>query len=178
MTRDRPRPVLILTADGFEDSELLTPLQALRASGRPVVLASLRRGALTGKHGARVTAEREVAGLRAADYAALLLPGGHAPQRLRDDPAVQALVREFVAQGKPVAAICHGPQILLSAGVLAGRRATGYRRIQDELRRGGAQVEDRPVVVDGPLITSRHPADLPQFVAALQQQLAAAGEGA
>ncbi len=176
MTEPAHTPILILTADGFEDSELLTPLEALRAAGHPVHIASLATGELTGKHGARVRAEHAVADLRAADYAALVLPGGHAPERLRHDPAVQALVRDFVAQGKPVAAICHGPQILLSAGVLAGRRATGYRAIHDELRRGGVKVEDAPVVVDGNLITSRHPGDLPDFVAALRARLEGEGE--
>jgi protease I len=162
---------LAVTADGFEDSELLDPVHRLRAAGVVVEIASIRAGPLVGKHGAQVEADCAVADVRADDFALLLLPGGQAPAALRDDAAVLRLARAFVAAGKPVAAICHGPQILAAAGVLARRRVTGYRKVQDELAAAGAQVEDRAVVVDGALITSRQPGDLPAFLTAIERAL-------
>ncbi len=163
--------VLILSADGFEESELTEPLQRLREAGFQVELTSLRPGPIRGKHGAVVEADLAVDEVVPERYAGLLLPGGKAPARLREIPRVQELVRRFVESGKPVAAICHGPQILLSAGVLSGREATGYRAIADELRDGGVRYLDREVVVDGNLITSRHPGDLPAFIDAFLQAL-------
>jgi len=162
---------LIVSADRFEDSELLEPARRLREAGVAVDIASTRQGVITGKHGQRVEANKTVAALDAADYDLLLLPGGQAPAALRGDAAVLQLVRSFVAAGKPVAAICHGPQLLAAAGVLQGRRATGYRAVADELRRAGAAYEDREVVVDGRLITSRQPADLPAFMDAVMRML-------
>ncbi|HIP53023.1 MAG TPA: type 1 glutamine amidotransferase, partial [Chromatiales bacterium] len=164
---DRPRKkVLIITADGFEDSELLVPLQQLREIGFKVDVASLKKGMLRGKHGHTVEAGLSVDGVSADSCEGLLLPGGRAPAKPRDQPAVQAVVRAFMAQKKSIAAICHGPQILLSAGVLKGKRATGYQAIADELRRGDVVYEDRAAVVDSNLITSRHPGDLPAFMEA------------
>ena len=162
---------LIVTADRFEDSELLEPLRRLRAAGVAVDIASRRAGIVTGKHGHRVEAGRGTAQLRCADYDLLLLPGGQAPATLREDPALLQLVRDFVAAAKPVAAICHGPQILAAAGVVAGRRATGYRSVAGELRAAGAQFEDRELVVDRNIITSRQPSDLPTFVDAVLRAL-------
>lgn len=162
---------LIVTADGFEDRELLEPLQRLRDAGLMVDIASTRPGTVTGKHGHRVEANCGTARLRGDDYDLLLLPGGHAPAVLRDDQALLRLVRDFVAGAKPVAAICHGPQILAAAGVLAGRRATAYRTVADELRAAGAAFEDREVVVDRGVITSRQPSDLPVFIDAVLHAL-------
>ena len=162
---------LIVSADRFEDSELLEPARRLREQGVAVDIASMRPGVIVGKHGQRVAVDKTVGVLDAADYDLLLLPGGEAPAALRRDAAVLQLVRRFVAAGKPVAAICHGPQLLAAAGVLQGRRATGCRSVADELRAAGAAYEDREVVVDEPLITSRRPADLPAFLAAVMRRL-------
>ncbi|WP_372526307.1 type 1 glutamine amidotransferase domain-containing protein [Piscinibacter sp.] len=155
---------LVVTADRFEDSELLEPSRRLRAAGITVDVASTRAGHVTGKHGSRVEVQTTIDTLDAASYDLLLLPGGEAPTGLRQDPRVLQLVRHFVTEGKPVAAICHGPQILAAAGVLNGRRVTGYRSVAGELRAAGAEYEDRDVVVDGTLITSRQPSDLPAFM--------------
>lgn len=156
--------ILILGADRFEDSELLVPLARLRDEGMQVDIGSFTVGPIRGKHGESVHANRAIAGIRPEDYDALLLPGGKAPAALRQDAQVLALVRHFFSAGKPVAAICHGPQVLISAGVLSGRTATAYRSVADELKAAGANYRDAEVVVDGNLVTSRTPADLPAFL--------------
>lgn len=154
---------LILSADNFEDSELLVPLYRLREAGCTVDIASQTRETIRGKHGYEVPVTKLFKDIAPAEYGALLLPGGKAPAAIRDDPAVQEIVRSFMAKGKPVAAICHGPQILVSAGLLKGRRATCYESVAPELKEAGARYEDSEVVVDGQLITSRKPDDLPAF---------------
>lgn len=164
--------VLILSADQFEDTELLAPMYRIQEAGGEVDLASLNAGEIVGKHGYKVEAERAVIDAKAGDYDALVLPGGKAPAALRDDPSVQALARAFMEAHKPVAAICHGPQILVSADVLSGRRATAYPRVGPELTGAGADHADDTVVVDGNLITSRVPGDIPAFNRELMKQLA------
>lgn len=156
--------ILILSADRFEDTELTVPLARLREAGLQVDTGSFATGPIHGKHGAVVNVDRAIGELRSADYTALLLPGGKAPAALRKDAQVLALVREFFEANKPVAAICHGPQVLVSAGVLAGRTLTAYRAVADELKAAGAHYRDAEVVVDGNLVTSRTPADLPAFM--------------
>jgi len=163
--------ILILSADGFEDSELLAPLARLTLAGMEVDIASFTVGTIHGKHGERARANRTIAEIRPADYDALLLPGGKAPEALRQDAQVLELVRHFFATGKPVAAICHGPQVLISAGVMKGRTATACRSVTDELKAAGAHYRDAEVVVDGNLVTSRTPDDLPEFLRELITKL-------
>ena len=163
--------VLILSADQFEDTELLVPMYRIQEAGGSVDVASLRAGEITGKHGYRVQASRAAADLDAREYDALVLPGGKAPAALRDDATVRDLAAAFMEAGKPVAAICHGPQVLISAGVLAGRRATAYPEVGPELTGAGAEYLDEEVVVDGNLITSRIPGDIPAFNRELMKQL-------
>lgn len=169
-----PRRALIVSADRFEDSELLEPARRLREAGVAVDIASTRRGVIIGKHGSRVEVDKTVEAADSADYDLLLLPGGHAPAELRRHAAVLQLVRQFIAERKPVAAICHGPQILAAAGVVQGRHVTGYRAVASEMRAAGAVYEDAEVVVDDRLVTSRHPGDLPAFMAAMLRLLGAA----
>ena len=154
---------LILSANNFEDTELLVPLYRLREAGYTVDIASLTRETIRGKHGYEVPVNKVFKDIVPAEYGVLILPGGKAPAAIRDDPAVQELARSFIAEGKPVAAICHGPQILVSAGLLKGRRATSYESVASELKEAGALYEDSEVVVDGQLVTSRKPDDLPAF---------------
>jgi protease I len=165
--------ILILSADGFEDSELLVPLARLRLAGMQVDIGSFTAGKIHGKHGESARANLAIAEIHPEDYDALVLPGGKAPEALRQDAQVLALVRHFFAAGKPVAAICHGPQVLISAGVLKGRTATAYRSVADELKAAGAHYRDAAVVVDGNLVTSRTPADLPEFLRELITKLQA-----
>lgn len=156
--------ILVISADRFEDSELLVPYYRFREEGITVDIASLERGRIKGKHGYEVEANLAIDEVRPQDYDALLLPGGRAPEALRKSARVLEVVRAFVAAGKPVFAICHGPLILASAGVLEGRPATCYQSVAGELEASGAQYRDAEVVVDGGLVTSRHPADLPAFL--------------
>jgi len=163
--------VLMISADNFEDTELLVPLYRLQEESIAVDLASLRRGTIKGKHGYEVEANLAVDEIDPRQYAALILPGGKAPAALRDDPAVQKTVHHFFDNDKPVAAICHGPQILASAGVLEGRHATCYRSVAPELKEAHAHYENKEVVVDGRLITSREPGDLPYFMREFLKQV-------
>jgi protease I len=155
---------LILSADNFEDSELLVPYYRLKEAGVEVVVASLNLGAIKGKHGYEVAVDKTLDEVMPDDYAILILPGGAAPALVRKEPKALEIARSFFARSKPVAAICHGPQILISAGLLMGRRATCYISVVDELKKSGALYEDQEVVVDANLVTSRQPADLPAFM--------------
>jgi len=155
---------LIISADNFEDSELLVPYYRLKEAGVEVTVASLSRGAIKGKHGYDVAVDMTLAEVNPEDYAILILPGGAAPALVREEPKALEIAQSFFARSKPVAAICHGPQILISAGLLQGRRATCYKSVVDELKKAGALYEDREVVVDANLITSRQPDDLPAFM--------------
>lgn len=160
--------VLIISADGFEDEELLAPKTQLEQDGATVHLATPGGKPIHGKRGAQVAADAAIERVDAACYDVLVLPGGKAPAQLRNDPAVLAIAREFMTSGRTVAAVCHGPQILVSADLLRGRRATAYASVAPELKAAGAEYVDEPVVVDSNLITSRKPADLPAFVEAIK----------
>ena len=155
---------LIISADNFEDSELLVPYYRLKEAGVEVIVASLNRGAITGKHGYEVAVDKTLDEVNPDDYILLVLPGGKAPAAVRKESKALEIARSFFARSKPVAAICHGPQILISAGLLQGRHATCYLSVADELKEAGALYEDREVIVDANLITSRQPADLPAFM--------------
>jgi protease I len=156
---------LIITADQFEDSELFVPKEALEQAGFEVDIATPEKGhQFHGKHGGKVLADMTLAEVDPDAYDLLLLPGGKAPAVLRLDEHAQRIAKAFFKAVKPVAAICHGPQILVSARLLEGRRATCYQSVAQELKDNGALYEDAEVVVDGKLVTSRHPGDLPAFV--------------
>lgn len=162
---------LIISADNFEDTELLVPYYRLKEAGVEVTVASLSRRAIKGKHGYEVDVDKTLDEVNPDDYAILVLPGGAAPALVRKEPKALELARSFFTRSKPVAAICHGPQILITAGLLRGRRATCYKSVTDELKKAGALYEDREVVVDANLITSRQPADLPAFMRETMKQL-------
>ncbi len=162
---------LIISADNFEDSELLIPYYRLKETGVEVTVASLTRGNITGKHGYEVTVDKTLDEVNPDDYSLLVLPGGKAPAVVRKELKALEIARSFFARRKPVAAICHGPQILISAGLLRGRRATCYMSVADELKEAGALYEDREVVVDTNLVTSRQPEDLPAFMRETMKQI-------
>ncbi|MFM7102775.1 MAG: type 1 glutamine amidotransferase domain-containing protein [Verrucomicrobiota bacterium] len=158
---------LAFVDDVYEDLELWYPRLRLEEAGVGLRLAAPTLGNFTGKHGYPAQADLVLAEARSADFTGLLIPGGFMPDKLRRDPAVLRLTREFFEQGKPVAFICHGGWIPISARVLRGRRATGSLGIKDDLENAGAIWVDAPVVVDGNLISSRTPRDLAAFGRAL-----------
>ncbi len=169
--------VLIIATDGYEQSELVSPRDALTAAGHEVTLASPAlepiQGMLHDKKGETVTPDLLIEAVDPADYAMLVLPGGVAnPDTLRMNTAAIAIIRDFMGRGAPVAAVCHGPWLLAEADGLRGRRVTSWPSIRTDLRNAGAEVVDEEVVIDGNLITSRKPDDLPAFNAALLAALA------
>ena len=155
---------LIISADNFEDSELLVPYYRLREEGIEVDVAAPAKGSILGKHGYEVSVDMTLDEVNAADYGLLVLPGGKAPAEIRKIPRALEIARAFFSDNRPVAAICHGPQTLVSAGLLRGRRATCYQAVAGELKEAGALYEDSEVVVDANLVTSRRPSDLPAFM--------------
>ncbi len=170
--------VAILAADGVERVELEQPREALERAGAQTEVLSIHDGEIKArKNDLDEAGTFPVDGLvddaSVGDYDALLLPGGTVnPDQLRVDEDAVAFVRDFVESGKPVAAICHGPWTLIEAGVASGRTLTSFPSIRTDLRNAGANVVDQEVVVDGNLITSRSPEDLPAFSAAIVSQLA------
>ena len=154
---------LILAADGFEDSELLFPLYRLLEEGAEVDVAAPEKGPLSGKHGYTAEANMTLDEAKAEGYDLLVLPGGKAPESVRLNENAVAVTRQMVESGKPVASICHGAQVLISAGVLKGRRVTCYQGVRDDVKAAGAEYSDEEVIVDGNLISSRRPSDLPAF---------------
>ena len=147
----------------FRSSELLYPYYRLREEGVEVDVAAPQVGPIAGKHGYSVRANVSFDDLTSDPYDLLIIPGGKAPETVRLSDRAVAVAREMMAADKIVAAICHGAQLLMSAGVLDGRRATCWQGIRDDLRNAGADYADEEVVVDGSLITSRCPSDLPWF---------------
>lgn len=162
------KKIAILATDGFEQSELLDPRQALDAAGATTRIVSLKNGQIRGwnntEWGERVAVDATVAETTADDFDALLLPGGvMSPDKLRTDMAAVAFVKAFFDAGKPVAAICHGPWTIVEAGAAKGRRMTSWPSLQTDLRNAGATWVDEEVVVDRNLVTSRKPDDIPAF---------------
>src|SRR6266852_5507938 len=167
MAKSRRR-VLLLAADQFEDMELLYPLYRLAEEDIAVTVAGLDDKPVTGKKGhGPVPVDTTVSEVGEADFDALVIPGGYAPDKLRRSPEVLDLVRAFDDRGKPIAFICHAGWVPISAKIVKGKRATSVRAIKDDMENAGVIWEDSAVVVDGNLISSRTPADLPQFCKAL-----------
>lgn len=164
--------VALLVEDEFDDTQLTGSAEALRAAGVEVVLVGPSAGGTyRGKRGATVVADRAAGRVRAGDFDALVIPGGHAPDRMRMRHAMIDLVRDMVAAGKPVGAICHGPQLLISVNALRGRTVTCWPSIAIDVKNAGGLYVDKPVVVDGPIITARKPDDIPPFTDAVLRAL-------
>jgi protease I len=165
--------VAVPLAAGFEDSEFTVPRERLLAAGHEVVVLGLRAGeTAVGKRGrARVRIEAEPGRVEVDDFDALLIPGGHSPDHLRHDRATVDFVRRFYESGKPVAAICHGPQLLVEAGVVSGRTLTSWPSVSTEIENAGANWIDNDLVEDENLITSRKPEDLEIFCKALLERI-------
>jgi protease I len=166
------KTLLAFLDDVYEDLELWYPKLRLEEAGHPLRCAAPEIRTYTGKHGYPARSDLLLADARSEDFAGLLIPGGFMPDKLRRDPKVLSLTREFFERGKLVAFICHGGWIPASARILKGRRATGSLGIKDDLENAGAIWVDEPVVIDGNLISSRTPRDLAAFGAAMVEFLA------
>lgn len=162
---------LIISAAGFEDTELLVPYYRLREARIDTDVASVKKGEIKGKHGYAVKVDRTLKDTDPAEYDLLVLPGGKAPAEIRQDADALEIARHFFQHNKTVSAICHGPQVLISAGLMKDRRATCYASVAAEMKKAGALYEDREVVVDRNLITSREPADLPAFLREIMKKI-------
>ena len=167
-SRLNAKKIAILVADGFEQVELTEPRKALEEAGATTEIISPADGKVKGWEetdwGKKFKVDLPLDEADPDNYDALLLPGGVMnPDKLRMNPDAVKFVRAFFDEGKPVAAICHGPWTLIEAGVIKGRRVTSYPSIQNDLKNAGAQWVDEEVVVDNGLVTSRKPADLPAF---------------
>ena len=185
MPRISEARILIVATDGFEEWELFGPKEILEKRGAEVVLASLKldpiQATVHDDPGKTIRPDLLIAEAKAADFDALLLPGGvRNPDQLRSHAEVIDLVKSFDAQGKPIAAICHGPWLLVEADLLRGKTATSWPSIRTDLRNAGANVVDQPAVTDGNIVTSRNPDDVPDFAEALislvEQATEAAGQ--
>jgi protease I len=164
--------ILIIATDRFEESELFGPKEMLEERGAQVALASLDRTPIQATvhddPGRTIRPDLTVDEVAVGDYDAVILPGGLGnPDRLRREAKVITIIRAFAEAGKPVASICHGPWLLVEADLLRGRKATAYRSIWTDLRNAGATVVDEAAVTDGNIVTSRKPADVPDFVEAV-----------
>jgi len=160
------KKIAVLITDEFEDSEFTSPAEAFKKAGHEVVTIEKQAGnTVKGKQGeAEVTIDKSIDDVSPSDFDALLLPGGHSPDQLRGDSRFVDFTREFVESGKPVFAICHGPQLLISADVIRDRKLTAVTPIVVDVKNAGAEFFDQEVVVDkDQLVTSRTPDDLPAF---------------
>jgi protease I len=165
--------IAILAEEDFEDAELMQPLRAMKDAGASVmIVGSGSKKSYRGKRGsAEVTADATADKVDAGQFDAIIVPGGYAPDKMRLHQPMIDLVRKANAAGKLIAAVCHGPQLLISAEVVKGRRVTSWPSVAVDLRNAGAIWVDQAVVRDGNIITSRKPADLPQFNEAIIEAL-------
>ncbi len=158
------KSVAFLITEGFHDGETMFPKAYLINHGADVMVIGVEPGTYTA-YNSDITAQvqRSVQDVSPDDFDALVIPGGHSPGNLREYEEVISFVRAFVDSGKPTAAICHGPQVLVTAEVVANKTLTGFEAVEEEIIEAGAHFEDEEVIVDGNLITSRIPDDLPAF---------------
>lgn len=169
----KTQTIAFLLAPMFEDAEFRVPYDRLRAAGYPIEIIGTEAGEeLKGVKGKEtVKVDKAIDQAKPADYAALVIPGGFSPDKLRADKRFVEFVKAFDAQGRPLAAICHGPQLLEAAHLVRGRTLTAWATVQDDLRQMGAEVRDEAVVTDRNWITSRKPEDAEKFSAAILDAL-------
>ena len=167
------RPHLaVLTTDGFQDMEAIVPIGYLVNKGADITVIGPKKGRVKAyNNNFELIIENEVGEVSIDEFDALLIPGGKAPAALKEDESSVNFARDFFMTGKPVAAICHGPQVLAAAGVLLGVTITGVSKIKSELENAGAIYKDEELVIDDNLITSRVPEDLPVFVKSIEEAL-------
>src|ERR1700759_1829029 len=171
------KKIAILTEEGFEQVELTSPMEALKAAGATVHIISPKSGKIKAwdktNWGIEVDVDRQLSDVSPDDYDALVLPGGVLnPDKLRQNKQAVAFVSAFLDEGKPLAAICHGPQMLIETGMISGRTLTSFPSLQTDLKNAGAHWVDEEVVVDNGLVTSRRPDDLKAFCAKIVEEFA------
>ncbi|HEX2957519.1 MAG TPA: type 1 glutamine amidotransferase domain-containing protein [Chitinispirillaceae bacterium] len=166
--------IAVIIAEDFEDNEYSKPAEAFKSAGYTLTHIGLsREGTVHGKHHmVSVKTDKSFSDVESLDFDALFIPGGYSPDRLRIDSSAVSFVERFVKSNKPVFAICHAPQILITAGVLKGRTVTGWKSIEQDIKNAGAKFIDSEVVKDGNLISSRSPHDIPAFIDACLRMLA------
>lgn len=157
----------------FEDSEFKDPYDAFRQAGHEIVIVGLEAGAQLegGKGKVKATVEKSFKDVKPDQFDALFIPGGASPDKLRAHQEAVDFVKAFMREGKPVAAICHGPQLLLSADEYKNHKMTAWKTVQGDLKKAGANVVDQEVVVDRNLVTSRQPSDIPAFIREAEKML-------
>ena len=170
------KKIAILATDGFEQSELLEPRKAFNEAGATTIVIAPKSGEIRGwntkQWGESVKVDKTLDNANPSDYDALVLPGGVMnPDRLRMDPGAVNFVRQFVASGKTVGAICHGPWTLIDAGAVSGRTMTSWPSLKTDLKNAGAKWVDQEVATDGQFITSRKPDDIPAFSRAVMDSV-------
>jgi deglycase len=160
--------IAVIITDMFEDSEYSQPAKAFKEAGHHLVHVGLKRGETVKgkKNGTPVLIDKSVRDVSVDDFDALLIPGGYSPDKIRVDEDAVKFTRDFFNSGKPVFAICHAAQLLITADVLRGRRMTGWKSVVQDIKNAGAHYVDEKVVVDENLVSSRQPSDIPEFIAA------------
>jgi len=177
MAKLKGKTVAILTESGFEEIELTNPKKALEEAGATVHIVSPQKGKVKGwdhdHWSIELPVDKNLADVRSKDYDALMLPGGVLnPDQLRQNAKAVEFVKEFLEEGKPIAAICHGPQLLIETGLLENREMTSYPSLKTDIKNAGANCHDREVIVDNGLVTSRSPEDLKAFNAKMIEEFA------
>lgn len=169
--------IAFVVGDDFEDSEFRTPYDGLKAAGHQIDIVGVEAGKqVAGKKGKeKIEIEKAVTEVDPRSYDALVIPGGYSPDHLRMNTGMVSFVETMVGNGKLVAAVCHGPQLLIEADVVRGKTMTSWPSVKTDLINAGARWVDQEVAVDGTLITSRKPADLPAFTRTINEQLGQAG---
>lgn len=157
------KKVAVVVTDLVEDVEFTEPVEAIKSAGHDVTTIGFEEGTVEGKHGTKINIDKSIADVKPEDFDALFIPGGFSPDQLRADQRFVDFVKYFLAKNKLTASICHGPQLMIQTGLVHGRTMTSYLTVQPDLYYAGARIEDKPVVIDGNLITSREPKDLPVF---------------
>jgi len=171
------RNVAIVTGDDVEDTEFFYPYYRLTEEGYKVDVFTEKGGEFKGKHGLGLKDSLPISQANVANYDLVYLPGGKAPSQLRKNETVLNFVRQFVATGKPIAAICHGPQILISANLVRGKEIAAWPEVREELEKAGAIFADEALSIDGQFITARKPGDLHRHLSGTLKALGATGEG-
>src|SRR5262245_9268874 len=177
MEKLKGKTVAILTENGFEEVELTSPKQALEEAGATVHIVSPQKGKVKGWNhdhwSIELHVDKNISEARSGDYDALMLPGGVLnPDQLRTNSEAIEFAKDFLETGKPVAAICHGPQLLIETGLLEGRAMTSYPSVQTDLKNAGATWHDKEVIVDNGLVTNRSPKDLEAFNKKMIEEIA------